>query len=150
MKRPLSTALLLVLLLGLSAGCSSIASRIQEKSATFAALDAATQAKIQHGRVELGFTPDMVYMALGQPDETRVKTTSQATRTIWIYTSTNHEYAGTTEMGYRRVFMRDPRTGNVYVYLEPVYGDVYRERVQEDIRIVFEHGRVAVIEQAKP
>lgn len=140
----------LCLLAGLLVGCSTITSRIQEKSAVFATLDAATQAKIRKGTVELGYTPDMVYMALGSPDEAREKVSGRGGRVTWTYTSTYQEYLGTTEVGYRRVFVQNPKTGAVYVYLDPVYSDIYRDQIQENIRIIFHDGRVAVIERAKP
>jgi len=142
--------LLLCLLAGLLAGCSTIQSRIKEKAAVYAALDAATQEKIKQGRVEIGYTPDLVYMALGAPDEARERTSSHGQQLVWTYTSVYHEYVGTAEVGYRRVYVQNPKSGAVYVYLDPVYSDVYRDQVQEDIRIIFRNGRVAVIERAKP
>jgi hypothetical protein len=45
---------------------------------------------------------------------------------------------------------RDPSTGASYVYLDPVYTDVYRDQVQERLRLIFQDGKVAVIEQTKP
>jgi hypothetical protein len=146
----LSRSLLLFLLGCAFAGCSSIASRIQEKSAVFAALDPQTQARIRKGDVELGDTPDMVYMALGRPSVHSEKTSAAGRELIWIYASTYQEYVGTARVGYRRVFVQDPRTGATAVYVEPVYNQVYRDRTEENIRIIFHQDRVAVIEQAKP
>ena len=140
--------LLFALSLGL-AGCSTIASRIKEKSAVFAALDPQVQENIRKGRVEVGYTVDMVYMALGEPDQRRSRVTSHGDRMTWIYTSTYEEYAGTAHVGYRRQFVRDPRTGATAVFLEPVYTDVYQERTEEKIRIIFTGGKVSAIEQEK-
>lgn len=146
----LRPALLLPILLAfLLAGCSTISSRIKEKAAVYATLDAGTQEKIRLGRVEPGYTTDMVYMALGAPDEAREKTTARGRQLTWIYTSVYHEYLGTAHVGYRRVVVHNPKSGATYVYLDPVYSDVYRDQVQEDIRIIFHDGKVAVIEQAK-
>jgi hypothetical protein len=149
--RPALSRSLLLFLLGCAlAGCSSIASRIQEKSAVFAALDPQTQARIRRGDVELGDSPDLVYMALGRPNRHSERTSAAGREIIWIYASTYQEYVGTARVGYRRVFVRDPRTEATAVYIEPVDSPVYRERTEENIRLVFRHDRVAVIEQAKP
>lgn len=66
MKTPLLTALTLVLLLS---GCSTIDSRIKEKSATFNSLSPSDQQIIRYGYVTVGFTRDMVYMALDKPEK---------------------------------------------------------------------------------
>jgi hypothetical protein len=57
-----------VLLLAVS-GCDTINHRIREKPAAFNRLDPKTQAEIRRGGVEVGYTPDMVYLALGKPDK---------------------------------------------------------------------------------
>lgn len=146
MKLPL---LVVLAAAGLLAGCSTIASRIKEKAPVFASLDAATQAKIQHGTVELGYTPDMVYMALGAPEEKHQRQTPKGRTEVWSYLSTYQEFAGTGLVGYQPVVVHDRRTGARYVYLDPVYSDMYREFTQEDMRIVFHDGHVVAIEQAK-
>jgi hypothetical protein len=142
-------ATFILLLASLLGGCSTISSRIEEKSAVFATLDPQTQENLRKGGVEIGYTMDMVYIALGAPDERNERVTPQGRQATWIYTSTYDEYAGTTHVGYRRRFIRNPRTGATAVYLEPVYADVYRDRTEENIRIIFNNGRVAAIEQAK-
>jgi hypothetical protein len=49
------------------AGCSGVSSRVEEKSAFFATLTPAVQADLRSGVIRAGYTPDMVYIALGQP-----------------------------------------------------------------------------------
>jgi outer membrane protein assembly factor BamE (lipoprotein component of BamABCDE complex) len=58
------TALLLAV-----SGCNTIDHRIGEKSDAFNQLDPKAQAEIRQGGVQVGYTPDMVYMALGKPDK---------------------------------------------------------------------------------
>jgi len=53
--------------LGALAGCSTVSSRIQEKSAAFAALSPVKQDALRQGTIEEGDTPDLVYIALGKP-----------------------------------------------------------------------------------
>jgi len=64
-------------------GCESDSSsaRIQEKSAVYATLKPWQKKNIDKGVVALGFTPDMVYMAIGNPS---TKTPIGAGE-MWIY-----------------------------------------------------------------
>src|SRR5262249_17447551 len=106
------------------AGCSTINSRINERYAVFASLDPATQDQIRHGQVGVGYTPDMVYMAIGRPTKHINRVTNDGTETTWIYKSYYEEYAGSAFAGYRHYAVRD-RAGRVLVYTEPVYEDLY-------------------------
>jgi hypothetical protein len=139
---------LALLLLPLS-GCNTFERRAQEKAATFDALDPEARAKLKHGVIEIGNTPDMVYIALGQPDQKRVTSNNRGQEETWIYNSYHEDFAGTVHSGYRRVLVYDHRTRRYYVYFQPVYTDVYREHTEENIRIVFKNGQVASIEQPK-
>ena len=139
--RFLRTALPLVLALFLT-GCSTIDSRIREKSSVFAALDAPTQDKIRLGRIEVGFSTDLVYMSHGAPDERLTTTSATGTDETWIYNSYRQEYLGSALVGYRRYVVIDPN-------FEPVYDSIYRDRVEERIRKIFKGGKVEAIEQVK-
>lgn len=136
----------LALLLG---GCSTIPSRIEEKSAAFAALDADTQNKIRLGRVDVGYSPDLVYIALGTPDERLTKTTTTGTSETWIYNNYHQEYLGRVHTGYRQYTYIDPKTRQAIVTYEPVYSSIFRDRVDERIRIHFKANQVETIEHVK-
>jgi hypothetical protein len=73
---------------GLLAGCEStgVSSRIQEKPAVFAGLTADQQKMIESGEIEVGFTSDMVYLALGKPARVNTKDTPDGPVTMWTYT----------------------------------------------------------------
>lgn len=133
----------------LLSGCNTLNRRIQQHEAMFNALDAPTQEKIRAGTVEMGYTMDMVYVALGDPDERRDNLTAKGRTTDWIYNSYSQDYAGTANVGYRRMVAYNPKTGQAVVWLEPVYADVYRQRIEPHIRISFKDGRVSAIEQVK-
>src|SRR5882672_6998777 len=119
------TVLVAALALALT-GCSTINSRIRERAAVFYALDPAAQEQIRHGQVGVGYTPDMVYMALGQPTKHIDRVTNDGTETTWIYKSYYEEYAGSAFAGYHRYIVADRVTGRYVVYVEPVYTDLYR------------------------
>ena len=123
------------LLLG---ACSTIDSRIKEKSATFAAQDAATQESIRKGVV-----------GVGKPDRKIHRRSKEGDSETWLYNNYYQDYAGTARVGYRRYVVVDQRTGLASVYIEPVYTNVYTEHTEARIRVSFKNGKVSVIEQAK-
>ena len=107
------------------------------------------QEKIKLGIVELGYSPDMVYLALGDPNEKR-ETIAEAGRSeTWIYSTYFQRYDGTAFVGYARRVYFDPGTKSYRTFYEPAYSDVYREGKEDHIRIVFKDGKVTVIEQVK-
>lgn len=131
------------------AGCSTIDSRIHEKAAVFNQLSPADQAKILQGIIAVGFTPDMVYMALGKPTEIRERTEEGSQETLWVYSTYYDHYEGTVHAGYRRWVYFDPRIRAYRVYYEPVYGQVYSEQKETNFRITFQNGKVSAIEETK-
>ena len=149
MKSRLSPALLALLAVFFVAGCETVDSRIAKNPQLFAQLDAATQAKIKQGIIDLGFTEDMVHLALGAPDQKREVRSEKGTETVWIYSTYYERYDGTRFAGYQRRVYYDRNLGSYRVYYQPVFADTYRPESQERIRVVFREGKVAVIEQTK-
>lgn len=147
MKTALS--LTLALLLAGLVGCSTVHTRIEEKAAVFNSLDPQIQARIRQGLIDVGYTEDMVYIAMGKPDEVRQHTTSKGDQTTWIYNAYWQEYEGTRMVGYRRRVYFDPVARAYRVFYEPVRADVYSDRTEERTRVVFKDGKVASIEQVK-
>ena len=99
--------------------------------------------------MEVGFTTDLVYIALGAPDERLAKTSAAGTDETWLYNSYRQDYLGTAHVGYRRYVVIDPKTRQPVVFFEPVYREIYQDRIEERIRIGFKAGQVATIEQLK-
>lgn len=135
--------------LGFLAGCQSIESRIEERPEAFYRLDTATQDKILQGIIDIGYNEDMVYLALGKPDEQRERVTADGRTLTWIYNTYYTRYDGREQVGYHRRVYYDPTLKSYRVHYRPVFADSYREEKEERIRIVFQDGRVTVIEQAK-
>lgn len=65
------------------AGCSSIDRRIAENRSEFTRLSPDVQQTIRDGHVNLGFTPLMVYMALGKPSE--INTSADGKEVTWTF-----------------------------------------------------------------
>jgi len=137
-------------LLTLVAGCSSFDSRSKEKAAVFNSLDTTTQQRLKKGDLAIGDTADLVYIALGNPDQRTSSTTGAGEKMTWVYNVYWQEYAGTVQSGYRRIVIYDPGLKRYIVYYEPVRTDIYRERVDERIRVEITNGRVTSVEQTKP
>ena len=80
----------------LVAGCSTGPSaRIQEKASVYATLKTWEKKHIEKGVIANGFTPDMVYMAAGNPSNVK----SQGNEELWTY----HNYyppVDAVHMGY--------------------------------------------------
>ena len=131
------------------AGCDTFDKRSKEKASTFEALAPEEREKLRRGVIEVGNTPDMVYIALGRPDEARETTTAEGRESTWIYNTYHQEYEGNINTGYRRILLYDPVLKRYTVFYEPVYTDVYSHHEEEHIRVVFRNGRVAIIEQPK-
>ncbi len=144
------SALLILSLTALTfSGCNTVKSRIEEKSAVFASLDPEAQARIKQGLVDIGYTTDMVYIAMGSPDEKKERITGEGNETTWIYNSYWQEYQGSRLMGFRRIVYFDSRARAYRVFYEPVRAELYQDRVEEKTRINFKNGNVVSIEAAK-
>jgi hypothetical protein len=78
-------SILVVLLSVFLTACSTVDSRVKDNQAAFDALPPETQQKIRAGKVEVGYTPQMVTMALGKPDRVYTRTTEKGTSEVWAY-----------------------------------------------------------------
>ncbi len=139
---------LLALAAGLS-GCQSVERRIKEKPEVYAHLDAATQDKIKQGIVDLGYSEDMVYLALGDPDQKRESVSAEGKSTTWVYNTYYTRYDGTVPVGYYRRVYFDPYLKTYRVFYHPAYVDTYHDEKEERIRVVFKDGKATTIEQSK-
>lgn len=148
MKTRIFTALAAVCL-ALFVGCQSVDDRIKEKPEVFAKQDAITQDKIKQGIIEIGFTEDMVYLALGKPDQKRESVNAGGKTTTWSYNTYYERYDGTAFAGYHRSVYFDPYLRAYRVYYRPVYADTYAQEKEERIRVIFKDGKATVIEQSK-
>ncbi|MDB6115377.1 MAG: hypothetical protein JWQ62_2322 [Lacunisphaera sp.] len=148
MNRRLLTTLLLATTLGFI-GCQSIDDRIKKMPEVFASVDKATQDKIKQGIIDVGYSEDMVYLALGAPDQKRESVTASGRNVTWIYNTYYQRYDGTVFAGYERRVYFDPYLKTYRVYYHPAFAETYHDEKEERIRVVFKDGKAAVIEQSK-
>lgn len=148
MKSRILTTLLIGTLAFLT-GCQTVDDRIKQKPEVFASVDRATQDKIKQGIIDIGYSEDMVYLALGAPDQKRESATATGRSVTWIYNTYYQRYDGTHFAGYSRRVYFDPQLRTYRVYYQPVFAEVYSDEKEERIRIVFKDGKASVIEQSK-
>lgn len=133
-----------LLILGLMAGCSTPQSRARGHAELMETLSSEERAMIEAGEVDLGFTEEMVEVALGKPDRTYVERTAEGERLIWAY----HGGSGLSGLsvgvgtGIGIGSRGSSFGGGVLV------GTGGRLRDEEKMRVVFEGGSVVGIEQA--
>ncbi len=68
-------------------GCDTIAQRIEEKAEIFNQLGPEVQENIQRGQVKVGYTLEMVYMALGRPNS--ITSSADGKYVVWSYMNFN-------------------------------------------------------------
>lgn len=149
-SRMKTTALLILMLAALAlTACNTVHSRIEEKSSLFNSLDPQTQERIKQGLIDVGFTKDMVYIALGRPDREHDRLKSDGHETTWVYKNYWQEYEGTRTVGMRRYVYYDPALRAYRVYYQPVRAEIYSAREEERTRVNFKDDRVVSIETVK-
>ncbi len=77
----------------LLAACSSPDSRISAHRAAFEAYPPEVQQQIKSGHVGVGFTPDMVLMALGEPARKFTRKTEMGEMEVWGYHDNTPEFS---------------------------------------------------------
>lgn len=77
--------LLPLLVLLLLAGCSTPQSRARSNPELMESLPPELQAKVEAGEVELGYTEEMVRVALGKPDRKYSQLTEAGRTEVWSY-----------------------------------------------------------------
>lgn len=95
---PLRVAL--VVMAAASAGCQSTrAGRIREHAALFATLDPFSQKLVSDGLFNHGFTPEMLYMALGKPNRVESSDGDRGHVEIWVYRNFLYGNEGAVKIG---------------------------------------------------
>lgn len=143
-----SLATATTVLLALLAGCATPdtpETRIQQNFGVFAGLQFPVQEKIRQGQIDVGFTPDMVRMALGRPARVVTKQTAAGTTEVWSYATVVYQ----REMAHGSGVMMVPSRGGLRPYYrDPVWVD--RPTRVETMRVEFSGGKVASIETLTP
>ncbi len=134
--------LLLVLtmsVLMLVVSCASTDSRVRSHQAAFDSWPADVQQKVRAGKIEMGFTPEMVRVALGEPERVISRTTDHGVAEGWVYGDKAPKFSFGIGMGSAH--------GSSAVGGGVTVGDTFRD--DEAMRVIFEGGKVTAIETRK-
>jgi hypothetical protein len=126
----------------LAAGCSTVDSRIAKNRAAFDAWPAPVQSAIIQGKIGVGFTPDQVRVALGEPDRVFTRTTADGTSEIWSYRDRGPRFSFGVGVGGGSFGRGGGTFGGVGVSTGTGYHD------DEKLGVVFDrNGHVSAIEE---
>src|SRR4051794_38761062 len=90
----------------LVAGCSSTPQdRISQNRKTFESYPADVQRKISAGQADIGFSPEMVTLALGKPSKIYHRADTQGESEVWVYAKSKPQFSfgvgvGSSSGGY--------------------------------------------------
>ena len=131
---------LALLSLALLAACSTPDSRIAGDRAAFDQLPAEVQQKIRAGQVDVGFTPEMVRLALGEPDRKFTRKTGAGDLEVWGYHDNTPQFSIGLGIG------GGGRHSAVGGGMEMSTGGYDPE---EKVRVEFRAGRVSAVDYLK-
>jgi hypothetical protein len=129
-------------------GCATSPDRIAENQALFDSYPPETQQLIRDGKVQLGFTADMVLISLGEPDRKYIRHAAQANSIVWAYTDYTTRTQRQRITGRFRV--RDPQSGLVQTVEDSVWADVATYHEYDQLRVELLDGQVVAVEQHEP
>lgn len=142
-----ASRLALLSLLLLLAGCATTEHRIQQNQELFDSLPLANQARIRGGQIDLGFTPDMVRIALGEPQRKLVRRDGGGDAEIWLYLDLVRRYER-QRADIDGLSLSGP--GGMRTIGGSAWFDVLQEREYIRVRVEFKGGVATAIEEPVP
>ena len=126
------------LLLG---GCASTPQdRISQNRALYESFPAEVQRKVSAGQVDVGFTPDMVILALGKPERKLTRAEAGGESEVWVYIKSKPQFSFGVGVGGGSYSGGGYSGGGVGVSTSTLPNDEY-------MRVVFVGGKVSAIEK---
>jgi len=123
----------------LGAGCASVESRVKDHQSAFSSWPPDVQEKVRAGKIEIGYTREMVEVALGKPDRFASRTTDRGQADVWVYFDKGPKFS--VGLGFGSAHRSSAVGGGVTI------GEGFRD--DENMRVIFEGGRVTAIETRK-
>lgn len=143
----LRTACVLLPLALLLAGCATPAKRIQQNQELFDSFPVAAQARIRGGQIDLGFTPDMVRIALGEPQRKTLRRSAAGDLEVWFYLDTIRRY-DRQRVDIDGLSLSGP--GGLRSLGGSAWINVEQSREFVRVRVEFQNGAVTAIEEPAP
>ena len=130
-------------MLALAAGCASSSpdSRIAAQRGLFESFPLDAREKIAAGRVDLGFTPEMVAMALGNPSRRLERRSVNEVSEVWYYTRSSPRISFGFGIGTGHYGRHGGFGTNIGMSTGP-----FGYENDEMMRIEFQEGRVSAVD----
>lgn len=135
---PLIVAAILLVL----TGCATTRTPI-----TATKLEPDIRAKVQKGIIEPGFTPEMVFLALGKPSEPTESLVDATTAGTWVYRDFTTKERNLVKAGYRRRVVTDPNKKADRIVNEPIDAQTLAGLPPRSLHVMFRDGRVVEIQR---
>ncbi|MDP6522702.1 MAG: hypothetical protein QGI24_01540 [Kiritimatiellia bacterium] len=146
MKNTLRLAVLSAVLVVLT-GCATPAARIRRNPEMFAAFPPEVRENVEQGIIDLGYSKEMVFIALGSPDRDYSRVTGEAETEVWSYVDL--DYRPDTRPVSTAYYYRDAH-GHMRRASHWTWIDVGTYIEYESLRVEFQGGAVNAIEALKP
>jgi hypothetical protein len=101
---------------------------------------------VRQGRIEIGYTKDMVFIAKGKPDRKYQRTSAGGLSEIWSYVDTEIESEPRRVQG--RFHFTDT-DGRIRTVTDDVWAEVQHRREFEKLRVIFRGDTVEAIERLR-
>lgn len=131
-------------------GCSTTpTSRIERNQALFNTFSPEVQTKVRDGEVDVGFTPEQVRVAWGNPSRRLEEKDINGSQEVWVYARNESKYAHVRDPFFYGGYNRRYRRGGVYN--GGLYGgDLVRVKQTVEVgRVTFQDGVVSNVQVAK-
>jgi PBP1b-binding outer membrane lipoprotein LpoB len=126
------------------AGCSTPESRIKDNPSLFASFPPDVQENVRKGLIDIGYTPGMVNIALGEPNRRYSRQTAEGMTEVWAYTAT---YTTTERQRVDGPFRVRTRDGSYQTVTDSAWADVQQTHEYEKLRVEFKEGKVSAIDR---
>ena len=140
MQRPIIP--LVVFLTIALAGCAT-----SRRPTTATTLEPTIKAKIDKGIIEPGFTPEMVFLALGKPTSPKDGLADATQNGTWVYEDFTRNDRDFIKAGFRRRVVFDPVKRTDTIITEPVDPRVLSGLRAHSLHVTFRDGRVVEIQR---
>jgi hypothetical protein len=142
-----SSFLAVIAVLGLIVSACNTATRPSKTPTAATSLEPAIKAKVDKGIVEPGFTPEMVYLALGKPTEPASGRADATVNGTWIYRDFTRNERDFVRAGFRRRVVFDPVKRSDVIITEPLDTKAFPNLEPRSLHVVFKDGRVVDIQR---
>lgn len=136
-----SSILVAGLLVVAVAGCNTA-----RTPTTATKLEPKIRQQVGRGIVEPGFTPEMVYLALGRPSEPAQSLVDATTNGTWVYNDFHRNDRDFVQAGFRRRVVFDPGRKSDVVVTERLDPKSLANFRPHSVHITFRDGRVVEID----